>query len=219
LHVLIASNHENVVPAGEKERRYMVQKVAEARQQDEGWFAPIYDQMRDGGLQAMLYDLLDREIGGFAPRRIVRTPALAEQQRESLSPLDEWFLTLLQSGVLNAAPIKPNVAIINTYEEDIEEPTGSGFGKRTRTVKHDGLYDYARRMSPKLKAYSDRKIGDYLADPKRGHCYHDWVKRRRAWKFPPLAECRDRWCERFPGTVWDPESPSEWTSGEDSVTD
>jgi phage/plasmid-associated DNA primase len=57
LHAMLATNHEQAVSAGEKERRYVVQKVAEARQQDEGWFAPIYVQMRDGGLQAMLYDL------------------------------------------------------------------------------------------------------------------------------------------------------------------
>jgi hypothetical protein len=31
----MASNHEQAIPAGEKERRYVVQKVNEARQQDE----------------------------------------------------------------------------------------------------------------------------------------------------------------------------------------
>jgi hypothetical protein len=35
LHVMGASNHEQAVSAGEKERRYVVQRVAEARQQDE----------------------------------------------------------------------------------------------------------------------------------------------------------------------------------------
>jgi hypothetical protein len=137
----------------------------------------------------------------------------------------------LQSGVLDAGGDTPNKAIINAYEEEIEEADGeespgygNGFGRtqrrtRNRTVKREGLYDQARRISPKLKGVSDRKIGDYLADPKRGHCYHAWVKRRRAWKFPPLAECRYRWCERFPDTVWDADSPSQWTFGEDSVTD
>src|SRR5262249_54569968 len=73
LHTMLATNHEQAIAAGEKERRYVVQKVAEARQQDEGYFTPLYAQMRDGGLQGMLYDLLDHDIKGFAPRRIVRT--------------------------------------------------------------------------------------------------------------------------------------------------
>jgi hypothetical protein len=67
LHVMLASNHEWVIPASEKERRYVVQNVAAAHQQDETWFKPIYEEMRSGGLQAMMYDLLDRNLGDWRP--------------------------------------------------------------------------------------------------------------------------------------------------------
>src|SRR5262249_28115404 len=51
LHVMLASNHDWVVPAGPHERRYMVEKVAETHRQDAKWFDPIYAQMRNGGYE------------------------------------------------------------------------------------------------------------------------------------------------------------------------
>jgi hypothetical protein len=239
LHVMGASNHEQAIAAGEKERRYVVQKVAEARQQDENWFTPIYHQMRNGGLGAMLHELLDHDIKNFAPRHIVRTKALAAQQTESLDPFDQWMLGLLQTGVLPGRPrgAEPNEAVSNAYEEEIEERIenteiadspgfGSGNGRteththihtRKRTVTRHGLYDHARQSSPKLKSVSDVALARYLRNfgTKPPDIFlNTWIRRRRGWRFPPLAKCRDRWIERFPDTDWGGR-PANWTVGED----
>jgi hypothetical protein len=37
------------------------------------------------------------------------------------------------------------------------------------------------------------------------------VRRRRGWLFPPLNECRERWKQRFPETVWRDQDIEEWT--------
>ena len=63
-------------------------EFADTHRQDAAWFAPIFQQMRSGGYQAMLFDLLERDLRDWHPRQIVHTAALAEQQDESLSPLD-----------------------------------------------------------------------------------------------------------------------------------
>ena len=225
LSVMMASNHDWVIPATEKERRYVAQDVADAHQQDEAWFKPIYKEMRNGGLEAMLYDLLALDLGDWRPRQIVRTAALGKQMDESLSPLDQWWLELLQSGVLvgtrTGAPEPfPNVAISNAFEVEIEEEEEieeSGFyggtrtRKRKRTVMRPGLYDQARRISPKLKGVSDTALGTFLG----AHgCFHAWPAQRRGWRFPPLSDCRDAWCKRFPHTVWAELSPADWTFGE-----
>jgi hypothetical protein len=210
LHVMLASNNEWVIPAGAHERRFVVQKVADTYRQDPAWFGPIYKEMKSGGVQAMLFDLLSRDLGDWHPRQIVRTAALAEQQEESLSPLDAWWLELLQSAVLTSAdPLKPNHAISNKYEEELTESDGYG-GDRKRTMKRDGLYDQARAVSPKLKGYTDAALGRYL---KQQNCGNAWVRRHRGWQFPPLAECRKRWLERFPMTVWNDSETKEWTTG------
>jgi hypothetical protein len=48
----------------------------------------------------MLHDLLATDLGFWHPRQIVKTAALREQQQHSLSGEDEWWLGLLQEGVL-----------------------------------------------------------------------------------------------------------------------
>jgi hypothetical protein len=214
LHAMMASNNDWVVPAGAHERRFMVQKVSEAHRQDPAWFGPLYKQMREGGYEAMLFDLLARKLGDWHPRDIVHTEALTGQQEESLSPLDEWWLELLQTGVLAGADENdPSRAASNKYE--IEQDLGTdGFGgKKTRMVWREGLYDQARRISPKLKAKSDTALGRYLRDKERG-CKNAWVRRDRGWQFPPLADCRAAWLERFPNTKWDDLDIEDWTTGE-----
>jgi hypothetical protein len=212
LHVMMASNNEWVIPAGAHERRFMVQRVSEAHRQDPAWFGPLYKQMREGGYEAMLFDLLARKLGNWHPRDIIHTEALTGQQEESLSPLDAWWFELLQTGVLAGADENnPDRAISTEYEEEIEEPTGWG-GTRKRTVRHEGLFDQARRISPKLKAVTDAALGRYLNDQ---GCKRAWVHRERGWQFPPLAECRARWLERFPDTKWDDLDIENWTVGED----
>ncbi len=203
LAVMLASNHKWVVPAEERERRYQVIRVADAHQQDPAWFNPLYKEMRDGGLQAMLHDLLDRNLDDWHPRQIVRTAALGEQEAESLSPLDQCWVELLQTAVLDGAANKhfPNEAVSGSYEEQINE--GSGTFPHKRTIRRDGLYDQARRISPKLKGVSDTALGRYLGEQ---GCENVWVtaggRGRRGWRFPPLQHCRDKWKERFPATVW-----------------
>jgi hypothetical protein len=187
--------------------------VSEAHRQDPAWFGPLYEQMREGGYGAMLFDLLGRKLGNWHPRDIVHTEALTDQQEESLSALDEWWFELLQTGVLAGADENdPDRAISNEYEEEIEESDGFG-GKRKRTVRREGLFDQARRISPRLKAKSDAALGRYLSDKDRG-CERKWVHRERGWQFPPLADCRARWLERFPDTKWDDLNLENWTTGE-----
>jgi hypothetical protein len=164
--------------------------------------------MRSGGLEALLYDLLHYDLGDWHPRQIVRTQALAKQQEESLSPLDQWWLELLQTAVLEgASETAPDRAISNRYEEEITDTDGYG-GQRIRTVWREGLYDQARRISPRLKGFSDTALGLYLRERR---CTNQWVRRHRGWQFPPLNECRERWKERFPETVWLDQDTTKWT--------
>jgi len=210
LHIMMASNNEWVIPAGEHERRFVVQRVADTYRQDPAWFGPIYQRLRSGGYEAMLFDLLHHDMGDWHPRQIVRTAALAEQQEQSLSPLDAWWLQLLQTAVLAGANSSaPDRAISNRYEDEISESDGFG-GRRTRTVKRDGLYDQARAVSPELRGYTEAALGRYL---KQQGCRNAWVRRHRGWQFPPLANCRARWLERFPMTVWNDLETNEWTTG------
>ena len=70
LHIIIASNENWVVPAGERERRYVMLDVPDIHLQEAAWFEPIYAELENGGYAAMLYDLLHHDLGGWHPRRL-----------------------------------------------------------------------------------------------------------------------------------------------------
>ncbi|MEA9913503.1 bifunctional DNA primase/polymerase [Xanthomonas campestris pv. raphani] len=100
VHIVMASNNDWVVPAGlGDERRFAVFEVNDARRGDKPFFDALNRQLREGGLAAMLHDLLLRDIGDWAPRDDVpSSAALADQKIRGLDLEHEWWLSLLQSG-------------------------------------------------------------------------------------------------------------------------
>jgi len=203
LHVMLASNDDYVVPAGEIERRFEVSEVANDHAQDPAWFGPLYKQMEQGGgLEAMLFDLLNYNLNSkWHPRQIVRTAALAAQQAESLSPFDAWWEDLLQGGYLPAGD-RAGRAISGEYYARVVTGFYTDGSKLTRIEKRKGLLEQGRTSSPRLKTETDAAFGRYLR--KRG-CISKRVCRQRGWQFPTLEQARAEWTKRFPFTAWDPE--------------
>jgi Family of unknown function (DUF5906) len=74
LHVGIASNADWVVPATHDERRYFVLNASDARIDDRKYFADIASQMDNGGLAAMIDEMLHRDISRFDVRDVPKRP-------------------------------------------------------------------------------------------------------------------------------------------------
>jgi hypothetical protein len=98
LHVLMASNNEWVVPAAKEERRFFVLDVADSRMQDKPYFKAIAEEMKNGGHEAMLYDLLHLELDGFEVRDVPDTLALQDQKAHSLKTEHAWWRDVLHRG-------------------------------------------------------------------------------------------------------------------------
>jgi hypothetical protein len=98
LHVYLASNSEWVIPASHDERRYFVLDVSDSRLGNRSYFSALSAQMDGGGLAAMVYDLLRRDISQFDPRAVPTTEALETQKQLSLDSLDRWWLDILDRG-------------------------------------------------------------------------------------------------------------------------
>jgi hypothetical protein len=208
LHVVMASNENWVVPASDFERRYFMRDVSDEHLQEEKWFGPIYRQLENGGYGAMLYDLLHFDLGDWHPRKLPKDTGLLDQQKKSLSPLDAWWVELLETGTLagcdNNAPYR---AVSNSYQKSYS------VGNFEKLITRDGLYDQARAVEPRLKGRSDHALGNYLAE--QGCDNKHRVLRHRGWEFPSLGECREKWMQRFPNWVWRNPGIEEWQPDED----
>lgn len=182
LHVIMAANADWVVPASHDERRYAVFEVSGSRIGDESYFRELHAEMQNGGLAAMLYDLLHLDLKDWHPRKIVSTPALVEQKARSLDPLHEWWESVLQSGVLPGAP----------------DSEGS--------IPSLVVFEYARREVPRLKDYSDTRIGKLL---RVMGCEGLHRRNGNFWRFPQLITARNNWSAKFGNWPWRADLP-DW---------
>ena len=172
LHIMMSSNNDWVVPAGPHARRYAVFKVSDERMNDFAYFSALRAELANGGVEAMLYDLLKVDLGDWHPMQIYKTAALTEQKQRSLRGLDAWIETMLQEGLLpSGLEAYPN----RCYTEDL-----------TAQAKEFDRYTNDVLVTAKLKEL-------LKVEPFGG------VK--RGWKFLPLPDCRKLWEARF-GAEW-----------------
>ncbi len=196
IKLMMASNESWVIPAGQNARRYVVldvdKRFAEGFADDvarEAYFGPLYAELANGGLEAMLFDLLHLDLGGWHPRLIYRTAALTRQKKVSLRGNRQWFEVLLQRGALP----KP-------------------LAGQPRRIKTDDLIEWARGYRG-CEYLNDTSLAEFLREemgftdanryrlPKGG---------KRGWEFPLLSDCRCAW-EKLYGGAWDwDEALEDW---------
>lgn len=179
LHVVMASNEEWVVPAGIDERRFAVFEVSSQHAQDSDYFRAIAEQLRAGGLAAMLHDLLTMDLGDWHPRRSVpQTEALHAQKAATVGGIDAVFLDLLRTG---------------------EIPARRWVGFNQPFLATADLRDYAqtrlRRDDVTLNA-----VNKLMRD--LGFEYHD-RSRPRGFVIPSLPDARAAWDRARMPMRWD----------------
>ena len=98
VRLIIASNNDWLIPAGTDERRFCVLDVSQARMQDTTYFKRLHEQMRSGGREALLFDLLNIDLEDIDLRKFPKTNALAEQKMETWPNFHKWLHHILQTG-------------------------------------------------------------------------------------------------------------------------
>jgi Family of unknown function (DUF5906) len=97
-HILMASNETWVVPASLEARRFLVLLTASSKVGNRAYFTAIHTQMLAGGYQAMLHDLLRRDLTDFNVRDVPNTEGLQEQKKLSLPTPEAWWMDVLHRG-------------------------------------------------------------------------------------------------------------------------
>lgn len=103
LHVVMASNNDWVVPASLDSRRFFVLDVSDEKKNDHAYFEAIIAELNSGGLEAMLFDLLRRDLTGFRIADVPKTAALYEQRIKSMKTEEQWLYRVLCQGYIRPA--------------------------------------------------------------------------------------------------------------------
>ena len=219
LNLSITSNADHFLPVSGTARRFFIPTVSAERKQNFTYFAGLKAELEGGGYEALLYHLLHEvDLTDFNVRMVPQTEALRQQRDYSFPPLEAWWVELLESGTLMGAdPDEPHRAVSNSHQREIKIEDKSGYGgttTQTRYVTQRGIYDQARLIEPRLRAYTnDYRLGRFLSEMGCGNTIK--VLRRQGWTFPPLAECREAWVKRYPGWEWRNPGITEWSAEED----
>jgi hypothetical protein len=190
LHIIMATNAEWAVPATGDERRYQVNEVsskyAKGRSPEaerEAYFGPLRNELANGGLGAMLHDLLRMELGDWHPRRVYETEELRRQKQHSLKPIEEFYVTLLENGFIPKSEVgHPNVVLTK-----------------------DLLAETQRQWS--LRDLTATALGLFLREQ---GCIKYRQAGANGWQFRRLSEARVAWEKRFGGWPWHEPGLVEW---------
>lgn len=182
LRLIIASNHDWIVPAGLEERRFFVLDVGDDHLQDHDYFAAINEQMDNGGREAMMEDLLQVDLTGVNLRKCPQTQALFEQKLHSADPETKWWLHRLQEGTqIEALEEWAEMVPTESLHQDYVEYARN---LRLRPVVADALFSrQLRRLCPGIPEQPRKMTMCDIA-------YGFGRKRMNCLVFPPLEECR-----------------------------
>jgi len=194
VRLIIATNEEWAVPAMSKERRFFVLDVSDARQQDRAYFSAIQSEMENGGTEALLHLLLNRNIDGIDIAKFPQTLALEDQKRLSMRPIDQWMMDCLERGNIDYrytwdTPIPTSVAydsfdLFCKRSGQKHYMNESTFGKALKTL--------VPSLNTKKMNYTTYSVGDNLP----------LNQRVRHYVFSPLDECKKHF-ERLSGIKLD----------------
>jgi Mesyanzhinovviridae DNA primase len=194
LHLILSSNNDWVIPAGADARRFFVLDVASAHMRDFDYFAAIAAEMDNGGREALLDSLMQRDLSKFNVRSVPLTSALASQKAYSRRGIDRLVEILAHDGILPCADASDPSITITTGED-----------------KGEGFYPAARKLAPDLKHLSSQIIAVSLR--KDWGCSRWKSGYQRGIKFPTLTELRERFDKRHGKQEWPVEpDPIEWGS-------
>jgi hypothetical protein len=179
LALYMAANAKWVVPASHDERRFAVNNVSERWKQNPEYFRPLFEEINNGGVAAMLYDLLQVDLEGWHPaENIPQTKALVEQKLQGLTGLEQWYVYMLGIGLHPAGAVKNPRRVRSA----VLLADARNYTPRNRYITHEELAAFLKEMGFQSKSEGSA----------------------RSWVFPPLGEARAGWVARAGGTwEWD----------------
>lgn len=184
MHLIVASNHEWVIPAASEARRWLVLDVSERYMQNHDYFKAIDTQLKNGGREALLYELLNYDGSGVNLWTVPKTAALSDQKVHSMTAVEKFWFGRLEAGSqigrqwhteggydCGEDTWESAICAAQLYDAYITRSQQAGVKRRAMEME---LADALKRMVP------EAKHGRMLFSGSQ----------KRVWTFPPLGECR-----------------------------
>lgn len=203
LHIVMCTNNDRAIPATDDERRYFIEEVSDIYakggakwREHNRYFKALWRELEsEGGLEAMLYDLMNMNLGDWHPRDdsdVLQTNELKKQvslnQRRANKEVMDGILELLEKGELECIEYYHKAWGEYSMHSELlwSHIFGSDLDERTRR----SLNTMGGPILKKLGAASKQ------------HTLRDRFKGRMRWSFPELKEMRKNWDDIYGKRDW-----------------
>jgi len=185
INLIMASNNDWVVPAGVDERRFFVLDISEKYQKDHKYFKSIINQMyKQGGLEAMLYDLLKHDFKKTNLREYKQTDGLFEQKLHSMSIELSYFYERLQEGDL----------LSSDSEREDEFGSVDKWGKILCDKQYNDYIIYSDKMKNRYP-FTPTQFGIFIKKlfpgVRKNQLFYKGMGRKTFRYFPCIEKCRE----------------------------
>lgn len=192
-----ATNADHLKNTDRDDRRDFALRVSEARKGDFAYWTALNHEIGNGGVEAMVHDLLAMDLSGFNVRAKPDTKELMEQKVQSLGHIQRWWYECLCSGELSMDGDWPEFITTDYAIEEIWEMAGSRGYKKPAA---NDVVQALKKLCP--SASKAQKKSDGLC-------------RKRGFSLPPLDQARAEFDAYIGGAVkWDvPQNADDFETG------
>jgi len=217
LHLLLVTNATWAAPIALTDRRFFMPDVAATQRGNLQYFAALDKEMRNGGAEAMLDALLERDISEFEVRNIPDTEGRAQQKRLNLTSLEQWWANVLDRGfVYESRHGAPHLAQWHEFASyDLLHNSYLQWCDRTRSRSREpreALIYFLAKMYQRGRPRGRGAIGEIeqphpkteplnFNKPDPDEFAIRWQERPRGFQVGDLTTARDRFHVVHPGAL------------------
>jgi energy-coupling factor transporter ATP-binding protein EcfA2 len=216
LHIMLASNYDWAVPAELDDRRFFVLSVSDEMIGDHAYFTAIWQEMENGGYEAMLDELLSMDLSGFRPGKIPKTEALQEQKQETLDLNYRWWQDILYRGYVYESKLALEDVFQQWYPQISTEllyKSYDAFVQKQRPfhrLHRNTLGGFMKKLGGRSER-SRKMVGEHVfTDYETRKVKALWQNAAMGYEFGDLNEARRRYLEKTGlHVVWPEDEPTE----------